>query len=83
MFKAVGALGLILISLGIITKARRKQNILYIFGGICLEIYSIYQKDAIFITLQVVFTLAATYDLLKPYFRSRKNKSLDIEETES
>jgi lipid-A-disaccharide synthase-like uncharacterized protein len=74
MFKAIGALGLILISVGILTKARQKQNILYIFGGICLEIYSIYLNDAIFIILQVVFTLAAAYDLLKVYLRANKNE---------
>lgn len=38
---------------------------LYIIGGICLEIYSIYLHDLIFIILQIVFTLAAVYDLVK------------------
>jgi lipid-A-disaccharide synthase-like uncharacterized protein len=65
MFKIIGALGLILISIGILTKQRKKQDTLYIIGGICLEIYSIHLKDAIFITLQIVFTLAAIYDLIK------------------
>jgi lipid-A-disaccharide synthase-like uncharacterized protein len=72
MFKAIGVLGLVLISIGVLAKARRKQNTLYIFGGLCLEIYSIYLKDAIFIILQVVFILAATYDLSKPYLRSKE-----------
>lgn len=65
MFKVIGALGLILISIGILTKQRRKQDSLYIIGGILLEIYSLHLKDAIFITLQIVFTLAAIYDFTK------------------
>ena len=65
IFKIVGAVGLLLISIGIITKSRKRQDILYIAGGICLEIYSIYLGDLIFIILQVVFTLAAFYDFTK------------------
>lgn len=64
IFKIIGASGLILISVGIITKKRKIQNLYYILGGICLEIYSIYLRDVIFIILQIVFTLAATYDLI-------------------
>jgi len=67
IFKLIGALGLILISIGIITKKRSKQDIFYIIGGICLEIYSIYLGDLIFIILQIVFTLSAVYDLYKIY----------------
>ena len=67
IFKLIGALGLILISIGIITKKRSKQDILYIIGGICLEIYSIYLGDYIFIILQIIFTLSAVYDLVKIY----------------
>ena len=49
--KFVGALGLLLISVGIITKERKKQDLLYIVGGIALEAYSIYLGDYIFIVL--------------------------------
>ncbi|MEX0690037.1 MAG: hypothetical protein WD095_01190 [Candidatus Paceibacterota bacterium] len=72
IFKIVGAIGLLLISIGIVTKNRKNQDILYIIGGTCLEIYSIYLQDIIFIILQIVFTLAATYDLIK----LRNNKSV-------
>lgn len=65
LFKIIGATGLILISIGILTKDRKKQDILYIIGGICLEAYSIYLKDAIFIVLQIIFTLSALYDYVK------------------
>jgi hypothetical protein len=65
MFKIIGALGLILISIGIVTTNRKKQNIFYVCGGACLEIYSIHLRDYIFIILQIVFILAAVYDLYK------------------
>ena len=65
LFKLIGAAGLLLISVGIITKKRTQQDWLYIAGGLCLEAYSIYLGDLIFIILQLVFTAAAVYDLLK------------------
>lgn len=69
IYKIVGATGLLLISVGIITKKRKTQDILYIVGGLCLEAYSIYLDDAIFIILQIIFTLAAMYDLVKVQFK--------------
>ena len=71
IFKIIGAFGLILISAGIITKERSKQDILYIIGGVCLEIYSIYLGDYIFIVLQIIFTLSAMYDLTKIYLSKK------------
>ncbi|MEI7709542.1 MAG: hypothetical protein WCI76_02400 [bacterium] len=65
IFKLIGAIGLILICVGLLLKNRKHQNCLYIIGGICLEIYSIYLKDLIFIILQIAFILAALYDLFK------------------
>ncbi|MDP2693046.1 MAG: hypothetical protein Q8O88_05400 [bacterium] len=65
IFKLIGALGLLLISIGIIIKKRKEQDLYYIIGGICLEIYSIYIGDKIFIVLQLIFTLSALYDYLK------------------
>jgi lipid-A-disaccharide synthase-like uncharacterized protein len=65
MFKIVGALGLLVISVGIITKNRGRQNLFYILGGMLLEVYSIHLRDYIFIILQIVFTLAAIYDFTK------------------
>lgn len=63
LFKILGAIGLLLITFGVLTKNRKKQDLLYIFGGITLESYSIYLKDPIFIILQIIFTIAALYDL--------------------
>ncbi|MBU2104396.1 MAG: hypothetical protein KKF67_01305 [Nanoarchaeota archaeon] len=65
IFTIIGAIGLILISIGIITKKRKNQDILYIFGGICLLVYSTFLKNTIFIILQFIFTLTAIYDLTK------------------
>jgi len=65
LFKLIGAAGLLLISAGIVTKKRSQQDWLYIVGGVCLEAYSIYLGDWIFIVLQVIFTVAAVYDLCK------------------
>ena len=64
-FKFIGALGLLLISIGLLLKYRKHQNIFYIVGGVCLELYSISIKDAIFIILQIIFTFSAIYDLIK------------------
>ena len=68
LFKIIGALGIILISIGITTKKRKIQDIYFILGGICLEAYSIYIGDLIFIILQIIFTLAAIYDFIKIHF---------------
>jgi hypothetical protein len=67
LFKTIGAIGLILISVGILNKNRKHQDVLYIIGGIGLEIYSLYLKDIIFIILQVVFTGFSIYDLFMIY----------------
>ena len=65
IFKIIGALGIILISVGIVNKKRKRQDIFYILGGGCLEIYSIYIGDLIFIILQMIFISSAIYDFTK------------------
>jgi len=66
-FYALGLAGLILIITGILikNKNRKIRDILYIFGGAALTTYSFHIKDAIFIILQIIFTLVAVYDLIK------------------
>jgi lipid-A-disaccharide synthase-like uncharacterized protein len=64
-FKIIGSVGLFFISIGILIKKRTTQDILYILGGISLEIYSLYLEDMIFIILQIFFIASAIYDLLK------------------
>jgi hypothetical protein len=68
----IGAIGLVTITLGVINNNRRTENILYIIGGICLAIYSIYLKNTIFTILQIVFTIAAIYNIIK--IKSNKKK---------
>jgi len=75
IFKLIGALGLILISAGIIVKKRKLQDILYVFGGLCLLTYSIYIADLIFITLQTIFIIVALYDLIRIQFFKKKRKN--------
>jgi len=65
IFKLIGALGIVLISIGIINKQRKIQDVFYILGGVCLEIYSVYISDLIFIILEAIFIVAAIYDFIK------------------
>ena len=65
VYKIIGVLGLVLISIGVITKSEKKQDILFIIGGISLGIYSIYIRDTIFIILQIIFTATAAGELFK------------------
>lgn len=65
MFKIVGALGILIIAAGILINNRKKQGVFYIIGGVCLEIYSIYISDVIFIILQLIFIFTAIYALIK------------------
>ncbi len=65
IFKLIGAVGLLLISVGLLLKNRKHQNILYILGGAGLEIYSVHIQDTIFIILQIIFIISAMYDFIK------------------
>ena len=65
IFKIFGAIGLILIVIGVLIKKEKIQDIYFIIGGIFLEVYSIHLRDVIFITLQSVFILTAAYELIK------------------
>ena len=64
IFTLIGALGLVIISIGILIKKEETQDISFIIGGVCLEIYSIYIQNVIFIILQLVFIASATYELI-------------------
>lgn len=65
IFEVSGVIGLLSITLGVLLKNRKEEDILYVIGGLFLEVYSIYLHDGIFIILQIVFVLSAAYDLLK------------------
>jgi len=71
IFTLISILGLILIIVGIIFTSSKKiilkkySYLLLIAGGICLEIYSIYIDDLIFIILQGLFIISSIYGLIK------------------
>ena len=64
-FKLIGIFGLLLITAGVIIKDRKSEDILYVIGALCLEMYSIYIGDWLFIILQFIFAVAAIYDFIK------------------
>ena len=70
IYKIIGVLGLLLISIGVLTQ-KKNEDLFYIFGGIFLLVYSIYIADYIFIVLQIVFTLSAIYHFVKLKTKSK------------
>lgn len=60
-----GILGLIIISLSVWIKKEKKQNLLFILGGIFLLIYSYYIGNIVFVILQIIFILSALIELIK------------------
>jgi len=67
IWKIFGAIGLILITWGVLIKDKKKESIVFILGGLALESYSISIKHPIFITLQAIFVIVAMYELIKVY----------------
>jgi len=67
IFYIIAIIGLLSIILGtvMIRKKRKYTYYLFILGGICLEIYSIYINDLIFIILQGIFIISSIYGLIK------------------
>ncbi|MDP2812808.1 MAG: hypothetical protein Q8O32_03895 [bacterium] len=65
IYKFVGILGLVIISVGVFWQKKYLEYILYIIGGLALLVYSYSIGDWIFIILQVVFTISATSHLLR------------------
>ncbi|TFF99202.1 MAG: hypothetical protein EU541_05540 [Promethearchaeota archaeon] len=78
LFQLIGAIGIILISIGIVIQERLKQDFFYIWGGICLELYSISIGDLIFIILQIIFTIAAVFDFVKVLAKKRKSGNFKV-----
>lgn len=63
-FQLVGVIGLLFITAGVVARTRRRKDVLFIAGGLLLTVYSSYRSDAVFIALQIIFTLAAFYDFV-------------------
>ena len=62
-FVILGAVGVLLIATGVLLHKRKRQDELYIGGGMCLLLYSISIQDIIFIVLQSILLLAIIYDI--------------------
>jgi lipid-A-disaccharide synthase-like uncharacterized protein len=71
IFKIIGTVGLILIILGTFRISQGKnpdrRNIypFLLLGGVCLTVYSFYIRDAVFIILQIFYTLVVIYNITK------------------
>jgi len=71
LYQIIAILGISFIIAGNLMIYRKKKirklyvYPLLIFGGACLEIYSIYIGDIIFIVLQGIFIIAALYGFIK------------------
>lgn len=63
IFKIAGAIGLLFITYGVITRKAVTRNVVFIIGGLLLLTYSSYLRDPIFIPLQLIFTIASIYKL--------------------
>ena len=72
IFKIIGILGLVLISVGVITQRKDSEDIIYIIGGIFLLVYSTYIGDLIFIVLQIIFIISAIFHFFKMKKRTKK-----------
>ena len=71
LFSLLGVFGLILIIIGVVSKrrsaeeGRKLQDLYYILGGFFLLSYSLFVRDFVFISLQVIFICAASYDFIR------------------
>ena len=64
-FQIAGAVGLLLITGGVLQPTEKRQNILFVFGGFFLLAYSVFLRDPIFVPLQVIFIGASMVALKK------------------
>ncbi len=68
MATILGIIGVIVIAIAVWAKKEKRQDALFVIGGLCLLIYSISINNLIFSILQVVFvgsTLIAFFKLKK------------------
>lgn len=61
----LGIIGLIIISIAIWIKNEKRQDNLFIIGGLFLLAYSVSIKNVIFSVLQFVFIVSAIFELIK------------------
>ncbi len=64
IFKIIAVVGLLILTYGILTKKDSQRNLFFLIGGTFLIIYSVYIRDMIIISVQIIFTLAAGYKII-------------------
>jgi len=74
IYKFVGILGLVIISVGVFWQKKYIEDILYIFGGIALLLYSYHIREWIFIIFLVLFVISALFHLFRI---SKPNKPIN------
>lgn len=62
--QAAGVVGLVGIIIGVVTKREDIQDWFFIIGGLALLGYSAWQRDLVFIILQIVFIAVAAGELI-------------------
>ena len=65
IYKFVGILGLVIISIGVFWQKKYLEDFLYIIGGIALFVYSYNIREWIFVILQVIFIISAILHLFR------------------
>lgn len=60
-----GIIGVVIIAIAVWVKNERKQDILFILGGLFLLVYSIAIHNLIFIVLQIIFSGSALIEFIK------------------
>ncbi len=65
IFKLIGVVGILLISIGMLVRKRKSRDKCTFLGGLCLLTYSIFLKDIVFILMQSVYIIVILYDFIK------------------
>ena len=65
LFEIIGIVGILLFCIAVLTRNKKKQDIYFILGGLCMELYSIAIKNTIFIILQLIFLVSTIWDLVR------------------
>jgi len=65
MYIILGTIGLVIISIAVWIKNEKRQDLLFIAGGIFLLVYSLSIRNTIFSVLQLIFIISALVELIK------------------